>query len=155
MSGGGANSAKPVTNHLSLREALESAQLPGILSPGECYDENVAYSTSCGRGHRDLVGVWGQQAQQDQQEPATVEQRLRGSRKAARRVEKALETSVEPATRLTDAALESRLGRLESRVERMEAQSLRQPVGAASSSYDRMLESRVRMLEQQVARLSR
>jgi hypothetical protein len=100
--------------------------------------------------------LWGQQAAEPQAgQPATVDQRLEAAEKRLAILEKALDTSVESPTRLTDAALESRLGRLENRVERLEAQSLRAPVGAASNSYDRMLESRVRMLEQQVARLSR
>jgi len=97
-------------------------------------------------------GLWGQQAQQ---EPATVEERLQAAEQRLAMLEKALDTSVEPPTRLPEAALESRLGRLESRVDKLEAQSLRQPVGAPSAGYDRMLESRVRMLEQQVARLRR
>ena len=96
-----------------------------------------------------------QQAQQPKQEPASVEQRLEAAEQRLVLLEKALNSSAESPTRLPDAALETRLGRLESRVEKIEAQTLRQPVGAPSGSYDRMLESRVRMLEQQVARIRR
>jgi hypothetical protein len=102
------------------------------------------------------VAVWSALwAQQPQQEPASVEQRLEAAEQRLALLEKARDTSAESAARLPDAALETRLGRLESRVEKIEGQSLRQPVGAPSGSYDRMLESRVRMLEQQVARLRR
>jgi len=96
--------------------------------------------------------LWGQQPQQ---EPATVEQRLETAEQRLALLEKALNTSAESPTLLPDAARESRLNRLEGRVDRLEAQSLRQPVGAPSAGFDRMLESRVRMLEQQIARLSR
>ena len=96
--------------------------------------------------------LWGQQPEE---KTATVDGRLEQAEKRLAMLEKALDASVEPPTRMPDAALESRLGRLESRVERLEAQSLRQPVGSAAPSNNRMLESRVRALEQQVARLRR
>lgn len=94
--------------------------------------------------------MWGQQAQQ---EPATTEERLEQAEERLAVLEKAVAESPELAARLPQPALESRLARLEARVEKLEAQSLREPVAAPSSGYDRMLESRVRALERQVARI--
>lgn len=94
--------------------------------------------------------MWGQQANQ---EPATTEERLAQAEERLAVLEKALAASPELAGRLPQSALETRLARLEARVEKLEAQSLREPVAAPSSGYDRMLESRVRALERQVARI--
>jgi hypothetical protein len=102
------------------------------------------------------VALWSMLwSQQPEQESATIEKRLEATEQRLASIEKALEASAGAPARLPDAALESRLNRLETRLERLEAQSVRDPVGAPSAGYDRMLESRVRSLEQQVARLRR